>query len=446
MKQLNNIYNIIQELKNTRGTNAKKEILYGNRHNDILFKYLYYVYDPYSNYRITKVSDVILSNNVDNDIEMYNDFFHILDRLKTEISGNLAKTELAIFCNKHGPIVYNLLTLVLDRELHCGVGVKLINSVFKEKIPEFLIAKAKDFDFSDDSFKFPAIAEIKMDGVRVIADIKDNNVILKSSNGKDVYRLENLKQEILSASKNILKETKDNCIRLEGEITSKNRRSASGLFNKAMKDTITLEEENELIYTVFDVLYNDKNNNTKENIIALDRRNMLDNHFIESDKVKLVEKKLVNNKQELMDYYSIVYQSGLEGLIVKDLNSPYTVGRSKAWLKLKAVLDCDLSIVDFTEGTGKRMDLFGSIICESADKKLRVSVGSGFSDKTLEEFTKNKDKLIGSIVKIKYNGIIKSKDSDIYSLFLPRFLELRIDKNEADDIEKILSSGNIGQL
>ena len=78
--------------------------------------------------------------------------------------------------------------------------------------------------------------------------------------------------------------------------------------------------------------------------------------------------------------------------------------------------------------------MLGAIVCESSDGVVKVNVGSGFNDlhrKTLKE----KD-LLGKIVAVKYNSRIKNRQGD-ESLFLPIFVELRDDKDEADSSKLI---------
>ena len=45
---------------------------------------------------------------------------------------------------------------------------------------------------------------------------------------------------------------------------------------------------------------------------------------------------------------------------------------------------------------------------------------------------------INKIITVKYNEKITKKDSDEVSLFLPRFVEVRIDKDSADTLDRIL--------
>jgi hypothetical protein len=78
----------------------------------------------------------------------------------------------------------------------------------------------------------------------------------------------------------------------------------------------------------------------------------------------------------------------------------------------------------------------GNIICESACGKLRVSVGTGFTDTEREQ---DWGLNMGKIATIICESIIKDKHKDsLYSLYLPRFLELRNDRNEAQTLKDIM--------
>jgi len=65
-------------------------------------------------------------------------------------------------------------------------------------------------------------------------------------------------------------------------------------------------------------------------------------------------------------------------------------------------------------------------------KTLNVKVGSGFTDEDLKNLSLNPDSLIGKIAAVQYNVTITDKHNN-RSLFLPRFIEIRNDKNTPDD-------------
>ena len=108
-------------------------------------------------------------------------------------------------------------------------------------------------------------------------------------------------------------------------------------------------------------------------------------------------------------------------------------------IKLKIVADgIDLEIIGYTEGKNKNKELFGSVMCQSSDGLLRVNV-SGFSESMRLYIHNNRERLMGTIMSVKANCITEpTKNNSYYSLFLPRFDELREgDKDVADDLGRI---------
>ena len=80
--------------------------------------------------------------------------------------------------------------------------------------------------------------------------------------------------------------------------------------------------------------------------------------------------------------------------------------------------------------------MMGALICQSSDGKVEVSVGSGYSDAQRREFTR--DEMIGKVVTVLYNERIASLGrAGVDSLFLPRFIEVREDKDVANSSKEI---------
>jgi DNA ligase-1 len=119
---------------------------------------------------------------------------------------------------------------------------------------------------------------------------------------------------------------------------------------------------------------------------------------------------------------------GLEGIMIKNKESPYECKRSSAWMKWKPVITVDLEVVDIQEGTGKYEGSFGSFICEGVEdgKLIKVHVGSGITDDQRTEYWKNRKKLKGMVVEIMADAVTKNQsDDDTYSLRFPRFVRFR---------------------
>ena len=122
---------------------------------------------------------------------------------------------------------------------------------------------------------------------------------------------------------------------------------------------------------------------------------------------------------------------GQEGTILKDKTVGWSNSRSKLTVKFKEIKDIDLRVIGWNEGTGKNKGLLGALVCETEDGKIKVKVGTGFSDEQRKIYTK--DFVLGKIVELEYNMRISSGgDRDHDSLFLPRFIELREDKDIAN--------------
>ncbi|MCS7134318.1 MAG: ATP-dependent DNA ligase [Candidatus Pacearchaeota archaeon] len=165
-------------------------------------------------------------------------------------------------------------------------------------------------------------------------------------------------------------------------------------------------------------------------------------------KIKIAEGIITDKEEEAEKFYTEALKKGMEGIIMKNLNSHYQPGaRVGTWVKFKPTQEpLDLVIVGAEWGTGKRSGWLSSFIlaCRHEDKFLEVGkVGTGVKEKSeggvsFEELTKILKPLIieqkGREVKIKpkvvvevaYQEIQKSPTySSGFALRFPRILRLR---------------------
>ncbi len=165
---------------------------------------------------------------------------------------------------------------------------------------------------------------------------------------------------------------------------------------------------------------------------------------------------------ELEDLFAAAQDRGNEGLMIKDLNSPYTPGkRGKSWLKMKrelATLDVVVTAVEY--GHGKRIGVLSDYTFAVWDKDANtneprlVNIGkaySGLTDAEIAEMTKwflnhtLEDQGFRRVVEPKivlevaFNNMMQSdRHESGYALRFPRIVRLRPDKSpeEADTIER----------
>ena len=162
--------------------------------------------------------------------------------------------------------------------------------------------------------------------------------------------------------------------------------------------------------------------------------------------------------EELEELFAAAQARGNEGLMIKDLNSPYTPGkRGKSWLKMKrelATLDVIVTAVEY--GHGKRIGVLSdyTFAVWDTNKDRLVNIGkaySGLTDAEIVEMTEwflehtIEDQGFRRVVEPKivlevaFNNMMKSDRHDSgYALRFPRIVRLRPDKSpeDADTIER----------
>ena len=141
---------------------------------------------------------------------------------------------------------------------------------------------------------------------------------------------------------------------------------------------------------------------------------------------------------EAKSFYRFQLLQGHEGAVLKAATAIWKDGTSKEQIKMKMALDCDLVVKGFLEGEGKFEGNLGALMCESSDGWLKTNI-SGFNDAMRREIWGHKDDYLGKIVTVRFNDVMV-KEGQPAALFLPRFIEFREDKSDADDLNRILAT------
>ena len=333
----------------------------------------------------------------------------------------------------------NILMKILTKRMNIGIGAKLINkAVGRELIPDPSLMLASDDQKEIASWE-KIYCEEKYDGVRVIA--KGNReqgfqFYTRSFNELDKTKLSRIEAELIKAlhASNTVSD-----VFFDGELTDHNRKSVSGKVTQILKGTAPNDIDKEFIFNVFDIEKSQTLESGKGSIPYLQRRKELEfqlGFLSENSPVKIARQWIADTMDEVHGIYGQIISLGGEGVILKCADHVYECKRSRNWVKLKQIQDCDLEVVGWFPGEGKREGFIGGFICKDSSGTLEVRIGSGFTDKDLQELSQNPDSLIGKIAAIQYNEPITDKFGG-RSLFLPRFIEIRNDKTSADDMSKV---------
>ncbi len=157
---------------------------------------------------------------------------------------------------------------------------------------------------------------------------------------------------------------------------------------------------------LFDLLY--LNGKSTLNSTQIERREKLENLFknYQPDDIHVIQQKEINNASELENYLLENIQAGLEGVVVKKLDSIYQAGkRNFNWIKLKRevaghlndTIDC--VILGYYHGTGKRAQFgIGAFLVGIYNKEKDIfqtiaKVGTGMTDEEWIDLKKRCDKI-----------------------------------------------------
>jgi bifunctional non-homologous end joining protein LigD len=223
----------------------------------------------------------------------------------------------------------------------------------------------KPFDHPDWIF------EMKWDGYRAIAEIRDRDVSLYSRNR---ISLDQKFSPIIDSLKKFGFEAV-----MDGEIVVVDDR---GHPDFQMLQNYQKSGNGHLIYYVFDLLHFRGHDLTSLPLVR--RKELLKKILPLSQKVKFSDHVL----KEGVLFFNVIKEKGLEGTIAKHSQSLYRTGsRSRQWLKVKTRRTQEGVIAGFTKPGGRRK-YFGSLVLGVYKGKELIHIGhsgGGFKEKNLKE-------------------------------------------------------------
>ena len=333
------------------------------------------------------------------------------------ITGDAARDHLSKLSASLTEDDAEVLRRVIARNLECGVSEGTVNAVWKELItsyPCMLVSPMSTIK----TFKFPAYAQVKCDGLRVNAHCGEGPPRFYTRNGKEMNLLGALDSSFPNER-----------VVIDGELLVEgcDRKTGNGILLKFQKGTGTAAEAAKIQMVAWDCIPTDDFKKRKCTIPYSERWAKVPTC---SNKMRAVITQAVTSIENAELLYEVMLARGEEGLVLKDPKGIWEDKRVKHQVKMKAELDADLLCVGTTEGVGKYNGLIGSLILESRGGKVKVSAGTGMSD---WDRKLDPSEYIGQIIGIRYNSIIKDKNGGT-SLFLPVFENIRPDKTVPDEI------------
>jgi len=267
-----------------------------------------------------------------------------------------------------------------------------------------------------------AAIEAKYDGFRVQCHKDGENIELFSRN---LERTTHMFPEIAAAIKNFISAKK---LIIEGEALAYNEETGE-LFpfqvtiqRKRKHGIEELSKELPLKFFAFDLLYLDGADYTEK--AFSERRKKLESIIKKNDIIEPSELFITDNPDKIIKYFESAIERGLEGVVAKRLDAPYSAGaRNFNWIKLKRSYKgeladtIDVCIVGYFRGKGARARfglgaLLGTVYDSKTDTFKTVSkIGSGFKE---DEFLELKKLLDEIALKHKHARVDSVMEADVW--------------------------------
>ncbi|WPJ72133.1 hypothetical protein DEEACLCL_00116 [Salmonella phage CRW-SP2] len=456
------ILETIKTLRNTQGTNAKKEFLVkAFKEIPELEEFLQYVYDPMRSYYRTNLDLNAFPRMLSRSLtSKWEDVYSVLDEMaERRLSGKKADSELAKVAIPLDPGYHELIQMILDRDIKAGIAEKGINSAYStamgfgsfceliEVLPyhrydNMTIDLLKKMDF-----KKGVYSQLKSDGM--FANIICRNGLrpkIRSRSGSLIAggSLDNLTM----AFDNIVE---DSCLGdsvFHGELLVIDlhdnkvlpRAVGNGKINSVIQTGEALDDRYQVVYRVWDVVPYEQWKNKERVDTPYSRRFDIIRQLFDGEGglVQVQETRVVHSFEEAVEHFKDALARNEEGTICKSSDMPWEDGTSSEGLKLKMEIECELEIVGFNEADkkGKHSKTFGSLLCKTSDGLLLVGV-SGLSDAERQKMWDNQADYVGKIAGVLSNGVQDKTEDALKSLFLPRFIDIRLDKKEANTLAEV---------
>ena len=420
---MSNCDRVIRSLEEHPSRLNKEAIIEAEKDNQELFEGFQLALSPFVTFGVKKVPS---HGGPDGQGLPWVAFKELCELLRTrQLTGDAARDAIELALSASTKSQWNdWYRRILIKDLRCGVSEKTVNKIKKDAVPLFECMLAHDGANHESKVSGKKLLEPKLDGVRVltIVDCEARTVVQYSRNGKELVNFPHITDGLLAHIDDF-----ERSFVLDGEIISTS-------FQALMKQVHRKSDADasDAVLMLFDILPLSEFKKGKSVLGQRRRSAFLKQFKAVFDKVGNigivpqleVDLDTAVGEMQFAQFNKEAIANGYEGIMIKDIDSPYVCKRHVSWLKQKPFIEVTLKAVSVEEGTGKNVGKMGAVVFEGEDdgKFIRVSVGGGWTDKDRDEIWAAKDDVLGQMGEIRGDAVTKSQDSDSdYSLRFPRF-------------------------
>jgi DNA ligase-1 len=403
---------ILEQIRETRGSIAKADILREHSNNDLLPQVLKAGLDSFTPFYVVKVPKTISTGRHvgRSEADRWKMFFDVAEICATRHhTGNAAIELMQIAFSSVTEEEEKWMRKILKKQLSLGIGAKSVNKVFPDLIPTFEVSLAQKFEekrIKDMPYVF---VEPKLDGIRCFAVVENGSALLFARSGKLITNFDETIGYALSC-------LGDGCY--DGELMGED-------FISLMRQAYRKEnvDTDSTYLALFDYLPLDEWKSGQASMSCEARYLHLRNVVgTQNNHVSVIERhKVEASYAPIKELHNQFVTQGFEGAMIKDPAAAYKFGRGYEVMKMKDFHDVDLTIDGLDEGTGRHKGRLGAVVVDY--KGTEVKVGSGFSDELREQVWNDPVGFIGRMIEVRYQEVTPDG-----SLRFPTFVCFRNDR------------------
>lgn len=211
--------------------------------------------------------------------------------------------------------------------------------------------------FSDKHVRYPCMLNPKLDGLRCVAELVDDELKLYSRNGKSFTSVPHINKQCKELIEDFQKLHRRKLV-LDGELYLHGEEFQK-IISAVRKQELSIESS-KVEFHLFDLVDDYVWESRAKTIRILELLN-------KSSHIKFVKILNCKDKSELLEHHSEFIEEGYEGSIIRNLDGDYSQDkRSKDLIKYKEFLDEEFKIVGFEQ------DKNGHIVyhCETKEKAI----------------------------------------------------------------------------
>jgi len=266
------------------------------------------------------------------------------------------------------------------------------------------------FDKQEAKIKYPALVQPKLDGHRCIAQYAQDDITCSFSLWSRTRKPINSVPHINQALRQLFRHMQYDYPYVDGELYNHDYRENFEDLTSLIRQDEPKAGHEVVQYHIYDLPLDGKSNAVRQNWLDVLKSTIDELHLT---CLKIVEARVVHNKEELMQAYEDFMEQGYEGAIVRNMDGMYKYKRSYDLQKVKQFNDDEFEIVDVKVQTKGKMKGLAVFICETKEGNRFDAKMKGKLD-DLKQYADDPSLAIGRKVTVQFQGYTKKNN-------VPRF-------------------------